>query len=727
VDKARLVFQCDVNNNAAQIVNYTPDLTLSALVPKEMVNGANKGITHSLTITDDKFAIGNTKLVNHKTYYYAIIAYAYSPRPNTTPFNPAVLEAYEPYLAGRLSADRNAPFAHSAIPHIPAPEENGTDAQSGYGSGPRLIRIEGHGNGGNILDIADHSTQEILDNNIAINPEYLNGRGPVAIKVVDPLNVADGNYRFLLSGDNQNARWKLVNLTTRDTVFSDTTIKIPNEQIINGQPSGGRITIPKWGLSVSVSAISYPGSSTAQNGGFLEATMTFTDPTKKWLTAVADEEGLTNTNWIRSGSVTFPGADAVFGDYTGIDDIQVYEKILNGTWAPYRLCSNSGSPIARGGPAWNSFQSASLIRNLAGVDIVITSDKTKWTRCPVLELQEDPTLAVGNAAKLNLRNAGSVDKNGNANYPSTDNDDFATGMGWFPGYVINVETGERLNMAFGEDSFLKGDHGNDMIWNPTSSLLNPNSTSTYGEPIFGGKHYIYIFGHNGDVNYPGSDPFLANKLKNTPRYDKGKVTHDLLDACVKAGPAGIRYKKDCYSDAMWVNLPLLAANAKLLDCDVKIRLRVAKPYRKGYTADTLSTDVAANPVNGNYPAYEFSTSDLRTIKNDIEVAKTSLDLINIVPNPYYAYSGYEKAAVDNIVKITNLPRECSINIYTLNGTLIRKFKKADESTSLDWDLKNQALIPIASGMYIIHISVPNVGEKVLKWFGVMRPIDLDAY
>ncbi len=45
----------------------------------------------------------------------------------------------------------------------------------------------------------------------------------------------------------------------------------------------------------------------------------------------------------------------------------------------------------------------------------------------------------------------------------------------------------------------------------------------------------------------------------------------------------------------------------------------------------------------------------------------------------------------------------------------------------DWDLKNQSNIPVASGVYIIHVDVPDVGEKVLKWFGVMRPIDLDTF
>jgi hypothetical protein len=34
---------------------------------------------------------------------------------------------------------------------------------------------------------------------------------------------------------------------------------------------------------------------------------------------------------------------------------------------------------------------------------------------------------------------------------------------------------------------------------------------------------------------------------------------------------------------------------------------------------------------------------------------------------------------------------------------------------------------VASGAYIIHINAPGIGEKVVKWFGVMRPIDLDTF
>jgi hypothetical protein len=44
-----------------------------------------------------------------------------------------------------------------------------------------------------------------------------------------------------------------------------------------------------------------------------------------------------------------------------------------------------------------------------------------------------------------------------------------------------------------------------------------------------------------------------------------------------------------------------------------------------------------------------------------------------------------------------------------------------------WDLHNSANIQIASGLYVLHIDAPGVGEKIIKWFGVMRPYDLQSY
>ncbi len=127
------------------------------------------------------------------------------------------------------------------------------------------------------------------------------------------------------------------------------------------------------------------------------------------------------------------------------------------------------------------------------------------------------------------------------------------------------------------------------------------------------------------------------------------------------------------------------------------------------------------------PTYEFNTDDIVAKKGQNDVAKDALELIRAVPNPYYGYSSYENSQLDNRIKITNLPNKAMISIFSISGTLIRTLEKDDAMSYVDWDLKNDYGIPIASGLYIIHVDAPEVGEKVIKWFGALRPIDLDTF
>ena len=141
------------------------------------------------------------------------------------------------------------------------------------------------------------------------------------------------------------------------------------------------------------------------------------------------------------------------------------------------------------------------------------------------------------------------------------------------------------------------------------------------------------------------------------------------------------------------------------------------------------------PVNSFNPVYRFSTDDIVATTGDVNVATDAMDAIKAVPNPYYGKSNYEKNQLDNRVKITNLPERATISIFSVSGTLIRKLKKDDAMTSIDWNLKNDYGIPIASGLYIIHVNAKFWDEngrivekdKVIKWFGALRPIDLDTF
>ena len=43
---------------------------------------------------------------------------------------------------------------------------------------------------------------------------------------------------------------------------------------------------------------------------------------------------------------------------------------------------------------------------------------------------------------------------------------------------------------------------------------------------------------------------------------------------------------------------------------------------------------------------------------------------------------------------------------------------------VEWDLKNYASIPVASGVYLIHVLDTETGnETTVKWFGVSRKFD----
>jgi hypothetical protein len=149
---------------------------------------------------------------------------------------------------------------------------------------------------------------------------------------------------------------------------------------------------------------------------------------------------------------------------------------------------------------------------------------------------------------------------------------------------------------------------------------------------------------------------------------------------------------------------------------VSIKLRINKEYK----------NYVGSGENGGKPMYSWSMDEIATVTASENQLKEALKMINVVPNPYYAFSDYERNRLDTRVKITNLPTKCTIKIYTISGKLVKTFNKDSEVTSQDWDLTNWKNIPVAGGVYLIHVEIPEVGERVLKFFGGMRQVDLQG-
>ncbi|MGA7306397.1 MAG: hypothetical protein WBW88_16075, partial [Rhodothermales bacterium] len=58
-------------------------------------------------------------------------------------------------------------------------------------------------------------------------------------------------------------------------------------------------------------------------------------------------------------------------------------------------------------------------------------------------------------------------------------------------------------------------------------------------------------------------------------------------------------------------------------------------------------------------------------------------------------------------------------------SLVKTLNKSGPSTSLDWDLTTEEGLPVASGMYLVYVEVPGVGDKVIKFGVVKKRIQLD--
>ena len=334
---------------------------------------------------------------------------------------------------------------------------------------------------------------------------------------------------------------------------------------------------------------------------------------------------------------------------------------------------------------------------------MLTTDRSLWTRCPIVELCRNQALNVGGAQPGALRKSQSVDKDGNPDNSGT------TGMGLFPGYAVDLESGARLYMAFGENSFLGGENGADMIWNPTDRLV-----SNVGTPLMGGMHPVYVFSYKQKTINGFSSGF------DFPAYDKNVAENNSTNAAytkyLEVEGNSSSAKRELYGSLTWIAYPMLAPDQELLSTDVTIRLRVNKEYK----------NFEATGQNAGKPMYGWSMEKIATTLGSQDMLKEALAMINVVPNPYYAFSEYERTRLDTKVKIVNLPEVCTVRIYTANGILVRTFKKDSPQTYIDWDLTNHRAIPIAGVIYLIHVDVPNVGERVLKFFGGMRQADLQG-
>lgn len=746
---ARLVFQTDIKDNISTIYNY--DLSLDPTNPSEQISipimeveGPNSGLQNSFLVTRDQFT--GERLRNNSKYYYTVVAYAYNNYQDFRMETGTPIGQHEPYIEGRGNVD-----VYTVIPR----QTTWMQLNSVYGQGFEVTQLDGEGVGGNFTRITDETREKMLASNEPVPITYLPGFSPISLKVVNPLQVKGGDYVLKVfdnnPGDNKldfnETRLQLINTTTRDTLTTKTTLAREGE-VIAGE----------FGISVFLNNGQGPGKNnlTDENGAIGQS-IVYNDPTlEPWFGYY--EEG-NYTNWILDGNSMDPKGAFNGGVMAG----PFYPFVLGTSEAPNDLeepvTPNNYKSIARpvyygGGEAsMSNVRAGADIDELPNVDIVFTPDKSKWSRSIVLETYnmwyEDQFAginvgSVGNAPNMGIRKSPSVTKDDNDGDGKADVDPNETrqGFGWFPGYAIDVVTGKRLNIMFGENSMFNSNfpydsldvvkegsftaddlnNGADMMWNPTGlNIASMDPTDNFRIPLTyaNGSHFIYIM----YSEYDGCE-----EIYNTINF-------------VQNNPSN--YAKILRSNFAWVAAPNIPSNMKL------------KSYAEGLIPDETVVSIRVDGAfknrvitgdnNGN-PMYSFTIDGASRSPYDPNKTEDLLKEVVAVPNPYRGLSSYEVDASNNLVKITNLPPQCVVTIYSLDGKFIRQYKVNEAmqrptfpgndapfnnpgaperyyNTIIEWDMNNNAGIPVSSGVYLIHIDAPGIGQKVIKWFGVHKKFD----
>lgn len=732
--KARLVLQMDVKDSISKIYNWiaVPGIHTGQnfVVPELMVDGTNEGIKRTFRITNDAFAVNDVKLVNQKKYYYLAIAYAHN---EYLAYNPEIDTIYQPspYLEGR----RNI-----AVYTVTPRKSINYDLNASYGDGVVVTRLDGKGNPMKSLVLTEESKKAVEDfENFNGELTYEIGTGPLDVLIYNPIDVQNGEFVLKMMDDNlgddnldENGYWVLRNLDTGKEFVSDQPLSKVNEQLIR-----------EYGFSITASKGNNPGYNNLPENGVVGSSITFENLNDQWLRPINNtlfrlSEEAALGFLAGTQELLFSRLDnQAGGNVESVDPDRHFDVIANQHgFTPFLMNKvmtiESITPTTVPKSSWSTAVSRQNITTINNVDIVLTSDKNLWSRCVVVEtthglitapykpIPQDP---------MRVKQEASVSKEVDIfGIPIREQ---SVGFSWFPGYAIDVETGQRLNIFFGEASAFSGTAllpdsifhtpptGNDMIWNPTSDELIKTPRLDIYPPILtdyvlGGHHHIYVTRTAYD-----ECATLATQLNST-----SVVTN-----------------RNAFESITWAGMVMLQKGSSLksyqdglIPTETRISLRVGKE-------SNVSTGTAK--IRDGHPEYYFKIDGKTATVKTGQTLSEALDLINVVPNPYYATSDYEVVSNLNIVKITNLPYNSEVNIYTLNGDFVRKFERdltatpyekvntgithREPGTNIEWDMNNAQGIPIASGVYLIHVKTPNDGERVIKWLCVNRPFDSSTF
>ncbi|MFA3784088.1 hypothetical protein ABRY23_13595 [Melioribacteraceae bacterium 4301-Me] len=194
--------------------------------------------------------------------------------------------------------------------------------------------------------------------------------------------------------------------------------------------------------------------------------------------------------------------------------------------------------------------------------------------------------------------------------------------------------------------------------------------------------------------------FIFRDVNNNQIFDDGDAIFIVMGDSAGKPATSFSNLRVSWSITLVKDTTIAEANQKPPQFGDVFKLVTKKPFR-----------------NGEY--FEFNT---QAPQFDKQKAISDMDKIAVVPNPYVGAASWEPATVEvgrgeRRIYFINLPRQCTIRIYTISG---KHLKTIEHNSTLDngqesWNLVSKDGMDIAYGVYVYHVDAPGIGEKIDKF------------
>lgn len=621
-----VVYQCDKSNNITDLYNWEYTLDSSnqkKWIKKIKARGNNSGILEQFTIDQDFLEGG--PLLKNKEYYYVAVAYAHN--------------NFQAFDSIQESGQKNTYLRSKNNVRIYTLKPTFNENENSI----KIARLEGEGTY-HFLNLDPIKYDSIVYNGFCKQLEFIPNNGPFDIFVVDSSLMKKGN-KFLLQikgpFNNQNSTCAFINESTYYEITdlqngrvytSKDAINIHSDQYFE-----------ELGIIVSLHQPEVIGRSKNRQGGYFHQEFKYKDENGiKWFESVPDIPD-SNNNFFQFNAD--PAEDITINNVQKISDMGSFFPFVT---AKTNVPGDDKFSISTMDPDLHSyFKNPSLnildLKYLNNIDLVFTSDKSKWSRCMVVEtaplyytLFEAP---LDKTKMLTVRKTKSVDKNGLPDNTSTQ------GYSWFPGYAIDLDKGERVNLFFGENTclrFLDAKNGiepkttKDMLFNPGSDLFYDTSIMSPMDVYLGGHHFIYI---------------------TRQAYDGCTQLHQALNV-----PEITVSSWDAISSITWTGIPLLKKGESwlpldkgLIPNDLTISMRIVKPFQFSQENTDLH-DMRKCRSGLEYPLYQFELAT--KIVSSSHEHEAQIDLPWSFKNNFQGFI------------ISNVNKKCIVEVYNLSGQCI---------------------------------------------------------